>query len=87
MVDQLVTGPSELARTTDKCYLWGEVRNEAGETLEIGYETEEGYQFTVDSAILAVREVLKRNYMSGFQTPSLVLGNDFIDKIPGSIQK
>ncbi|MCP5496771.1 MAG: saccharopine dehydrogenase NADP-binding domain-containing protein [Leptospiraceae bacterium] len=87
LVDQFVTGPSELARQTDKCYLWGEVQNEAGDKLEIRYETEEGYQFTVDSSILAVLEVLKGNYMSGFQTPSLVLGNDFIDKIPGSIQK
>lgn len=86
LVEQLVTGPSELIRETDKCYLWGEVQNDSGKTIELRYQTAESYQFTVDSAIRAVQEVLIGHHISGFQTPSLVLGSDFIDRIPGSIQ-
>lgn len=77
-VKKTVTGPSEQMREDSHCYLWGEVRNQAGETKEAKLTTPEGYKLTAITSLMIVEELSKKPPTSGYQTPAIMFGADFI---------
>jgi short subunit dehydrogenase-like uncharacterized protein len=46
-------------------------------------ETPDGYSLTAETALAAVKRVLSGDYKTGFQTPALAYGADFILEIEG----
>jgi short subunit dehydrogenase-like uncharacterized protein len=70
------TGPGEERRRTGRTYLWGRVANAEREAT-MTMTTPEGYAFTVQSALNAVRRVLE-NPQPGSHTPSRAFGPDFV---------
>ena len=84
LIGRLVDGPNEEARETTKAYIWGEVRNEKGESIQGSLTTVETYKLTRDSAILCLEKVLAGKVKPGFQTPSLAFGKDLVLEIDGS---
>lgn len=82
-IGHLVTGPDEEARSTARAYLWGEVRNAAGDTRSANLETPEGYTLTASAAVESLRRVLEDSLEPGFQTPARAFGMFFVDGLPG----
>ena len=82
-IDARPAGPSLETRRRSKSYVWGEVRDEAGNQAVARLVTPEGYTLTALAALTIVQKVLKGNAPIGFQTPSSAYGADLILEIPG----
>lgn len=72
------SGPSDAARAKGFVDLVGTVSNTQGEQLTATIRTPDGYTLTAMSAVHIASEVLKGNFKPGFQTPSLVYGEELI---------
>jgi short subunit dehydrogenase-like uncharacterized protein len=79
-------GPTTVERGKNRCYLWGEASNEAGQTVVARLQAPDGYDLTVATSLAVVARVLAGNVAAGFQTPSLAFGPDFILGIAGVSQ-
>lgn len=79
-----VHGPDQAARERQRSWLWGEVRNAAGEVRTAHLETANGYQVTVHGTLLAVRHLLGYSGPGGYFTPSQLLGARCVEQLPGS---
>ena len=64
-------------------YAWARARNNHGEVFEVWQEMGEGYNFTAQSAVRAVEEVLSKP-LAGAMTPSQAFGTDFALHIDGT---
>ena len=82
-VMKLPPGPSVEARRLGRSRLWGEVTNQQGEHAVSRMETPDGYSLTAETALAAVRRVMAGDYKTGFQTPALAYGADFILEFDG----
>lgn len=76
-------GPSDEERKRGKSFVWGEVTDDAGQTLVSRQQGPEGYTLTALAALAIVEKVLTGNAPAGFQTPSLAYGADLILEIEG----
>lgn len=76
-------GPTEAARRQNRCYVWGEARDEAGHKVVSRLQTPDGYDLTVQTSLAAVARVLTGSITPGFKTPAMALGPDFILEIAG----
>jgi short subunit dehydrogenase-like uncharacterized protein len=74
------TGPSEEERMRTKTELWGRVTNAKGEVVTMTDVVDEGYTFTMRSAVRAVERVLASS-LSGALTPALAFGAEFVHEI------
>lgn len=83
-VDARVAGPDQDARERLRTWVWGEVRNRAGEVKSARVETGNGYEVTVHGTLLAVRHLLAYSGAGGYFTPSQLLGPRCIERLPGS---
>jgi short subunit dehydrogenase-like uncharacterized protein len=81
----LVKGPDETARRTGRARIEGLGMDGRGHSVCLRLETMEGYAFTVESALAAVRRILdgrlQKRHNIGFQTPSLAFGSNFVFEI------
>lgn len=87
LIDLFVKGPDENLRQRGFSYVVGYGKNAEGKEVEIEIRTKEGYQFTAESAVLAVQKILEQSVQipGGFSTPSLTFGADFVYEIPGTV--
>jgi short subunit dehydrogenase-like uncharacterized protein len=83
-VTRNVTGPSAESRSKTPVYVWGEVRNAAGDTKVGRIKTANGYDLTVTGALAVVEHVLSQKPSGGFYTPAKLCGADLVTKLPGS---
>ena len=74
------TGPSEEERMRTKTELWGRVTNAKGEEVSMTDVVDEGYTFTMKSAVRAVERVLASS-LSGALTPALAFGAEFVHEV------
>ena len=74
------TGPSEEERMRTKTELWGRVTNAKGEEVTMTDVVDEGYTFTMKSAVRAVERVLASS-LSGALTPALAFGAEFVHEV------
>jgi short subunit dehydrogenase-like uncharacterized protein len=84
-VDRTVTGPTPEVRESARVYLWGEVRNAAGQTVTSTLETPEAYRFTAISAVECAHRVAGGRVPPGAWTPSRAFGPDFVTELPGVV--
>ena len=80
-------GPSDEERTRGESRLWGEVADEQGRSAAARLRTPEGYTLTALTAVAAVEKVLEGQAPTGFQTPSLAFGPDFILEVDGVVRE
>ncbi len=71
-------GPDEARRMRGESRLWAEVRDASGATAAARLVTPEGYTLTTRTAVAAARRLLGGGIATGFLTPSLAFGADFI---------
>jgi short subunit dehydrogenase-like uncharacterized protein len=81
-----VTGPSEKKRDESKSYLWGEVRNKKGDVRAAKLTTLEGYKLTSITSLMVIDEMIKNKLGSGFMTPSMAFGADFILNVENTVR-
>lgn len=82
-VARTVSGPDARMRAEGRTYLWGEVKDRAGNSATGTLELGEGYAFTAVSAVSAVERVLAGSVEPGSWTPSRALGVEFAAGLPG----
>lgn len=84
IVDIMIEGPNKQKREEGRSFIWGEIENSNGEVLMLQYETREGYRLTVDASLIIIEEILNGKVRTGFCTPSMLLGSELLDRIPGT---
>jgi len=75
-------GPSAEQRATARSLIWGEAKD-AERTVVSRLDAPESYALTVLTALGAISKVLHGAARSGYQTPSLAFGADFILEMDG----
>lgn len=86
LVAQLVYGPTEEERARHTMQVWGEATNSQGKKVAVRIKTANGYQLTIDSALLVAVWLLSNEHEGGSYTPGMLLGSDILEKLPGSGQ-
>jgi len=86
-VEKSVTGPEVHEREHSQMHLWGEVRTADGRSVSATMTTPNGYDVTVTASLGIVKHLLESDVEGGFYTPSLLMGADYANSLPGvSIQ-
>ena len=84
-IDKKVKGPDEATRAKLTTFVWGEVKNAAGDVKDYRIEVANGYEVTADGAVMVAQALLTDHAnASGYQTPSMLLGDDLVEKLPGT---
>jgi short subunit dehydrogenase-like uncharacterized protein len=77
-------GPTADERTRSFTHVWGEVEDDQGRrAVSRLHGPEAGVVWTTRAALAAVQKVLTSNAPSGFQTPALAYGADFVLECEG----
>ena len=84
-IERTNPGPSDARRENSDTYVWGEVRNAAGQEEKLALITPNGYDLTVTASLGIVEYLLQRlgQLGGGYFTPSLLMGADYVLKLPG----
>lgn len=83
-IDRHTPGPSAQRRGESASYVWGEVRNAAGEHAHIELSAPNGYDLTVSASLGIARHLLSApNPRGGYFTPSQLMGADYVLQLPG----
>jgi short subunit dehydrogenase-like uncharacterized protein len=83
-IERRVKPPDQAQRDNNPSFVWGEVRNAAGQTKSARLRTANGYSLTVTSSLGILASLLSLGRASGFTTPSGLVGPDFVTTLPGS---
>ncbi|HJY39286.1 MAG TPA: hypothetical protein VJ299_17555, partial [Steroidobacteraceae bacterium] len=84
VIDARLRPPDRTQRENNPSFIWGEARNAAGRTKTARLRTANGYSLTVASSLGILGTLLAQPRMSGFATPSELVGPDFVTTLPGS---
>jgi short subunit dehydrogenase-like uncharacterized protein len=76
-------GPNQEERARGKSFVWGEVKDAAGQKAVSRLRGPEGYTLTALAALAITERVLGGKYSAGFQTPAKAYGADLIMEIEG----
>lgn len=82
-IEKSIKGPDKEARRTSKMQLWGEVSSLDGRSVAATMTTPDGYDVTVMASLGIVEYLLTTEVEGGFYTPSLLLGADYAESLPG----
>jgi short subunit dehydrogenase-like uncharacterized protein len=84
-IERATPGPSDARREKSDCYVWGEVRNAAGQEAKLALLTPNGYDLTVTASLGIAEHLLQRlgRLAGGYFTPSMLMGADYVLKLPG----
>ena len=83
-VDGRPAGPTAEERHNGTTLLWGEARNEAGESVRSRLQTPEGYTLTAHTALHLGHQISQGAPEPGFHTPAGVYGPDLILQFSGT---
>lgn len=82
-IEQNVSGPSPEKRASTESQIWGEVVSADGRRATATMTTPNGYDLTATAAVAITRHVLENDVEGGFYTPSLLMGAEFAESLPG----
>jgi short subunit dehydrogenase-like uncharacterized protein len=77
-IDAGAAGPTEAKRNAAVSFIWGEVRNAKGDTIEKRFKCAEGYNLTAAMSLHILKKVLQNNFKTGYQTPAACYGSGLI---------
>ncbi|MBR9922916.1 MAG: hypothetical protein GYB31_18985 [Bacteroidetes bacterium] len=77
-------GPTAEQRASGTSLVWGQVKNEKGETKEARLVCQNGYALTALTSVHIASKLNQRMLGTGFQTPAAAFGADFILEFEGS---
>jgi short subunit dehydrogenase-like uncharacterized protein len=79
-----VAGPSAAQRDASSAYVYGRVTAPGGRSHEIRFKSLNGYTLTMLSALAMAEHLLNPTNQAGAFTPSALMGQDFIYRLPGT---
>jgi short subunit dehydrogenase-like uncharacterized protein len=79
-VRRTVSGPTARQRLEGRSWIWGSVRNAAGETVTRCFSTAEGYALTARTAVESLLRVERGEVAPGAWTPARAFGAHFIEE-------
>ncbi len=82
-IEQNVSGPSAEKRASTQAQLWGEVISADGRRVSATMATPNGYDLTVTASLAIMKYVLENDVEGGYYTPSLLMGAEFAESLPG----
>jgi len=82
-IEHTISGPSAETRASSGCELWGEAVSADGRCVSATMTTPNGYDLTVSAALAITRQVLEQDFEGGYYTPSLLMGPEFAETLPG----
>ncbi len=82
-INSLPAGPTDEQRAKAIGFVWGQATNVDGKAATVRITGPEGYTITLHSSLLIIQKSLAGNVKAGYQTPSLVYGENFVFEIPG----
>jgi short subunit dehydrogenase-like uncharacterized protein len=80
-------GPTDEQRARGKCYLWAEATDNTGKKVVSRLRGPEGYTLSAWTALAVVGRVLAGQAPSGFQTPSMAYGADFVLEVADVVRE
>lgn len=83
-IEKKAKGPNQEQRGKLETYLWGEVKNAAGDRISATFKTANGYQLTYLGAIEVARYLLDNKISGGAFTPSKLISNELVERLPGT---
>jgi short subunit dehydrogenase-like uncharacterized protein len=83
LIDLFLKGPKQERRKKSSAIFVGEVIAQNGERVVSKLITPEGYTCTALTTVNMMRRVLSGDFKTGFQTPSLAYGSNFIMQFEG----
>jgi len=83
-VGKSVRGPGEEQRTRTPTFVWGEISNPKGRVLTGRIKVANGYDVTVQAALGIAERVLSMQWVAGHLTPAQLMGQEFVEQLPGS---
>lgn len=84
LAGRYATGPDEATRDRGATHVWGEVRNAGGEARTARIITANAYALTVTGSLAVVQNLLEAPVAGGSYTPSMLLGPQLVESLPGS---
>jgi short subunit dehydrogenase-like uncharacterized protein len=84
IIEIKIKGPSIQERKTSRVRLWGEVVNSKGDCMRAHLTTANGYDVTMMGALGIVKKLLENKPKPGVYTPSQLMGDCYLLKLPGS---
>ena len=82
-IEQNISGPSAEKRANTGSQLWGEVVSADGRSVSATMSAPNGYDLTATAAVAITRFVLENDVEGGYYTPSLLMGAEFAESLPG----
>ena len=82
-IDMFLKGPKEERRKSASAIFVGEVIGQKGERAVSRLMTPEGYTCTALTTVEIMKRILNKDLKTGFQTPSLAYGSNFILQFEG----
>ncbi|NNJ78172.1 MAG: NAD(P)H-binding protein [Xanthomonadales bacterium] len=82
-VEASVRGPSDDRRAGTDVQLWGRAESADGRSVSATMSTPNGYDLTVSASLALVGHLLQNSVEGGYYTPSLLMGADFAESLPG----
>jgi short subunit dehydrogenase-like uncharacterized protein len=83
-INAAVTGPTAAQRDASPAFVYGRATGPGGSSHEIRCKTPNGYTLTVLSALAMAEHLLAPTNQAGAFTPSALMGQDFIYRLPGT---
>ncbi|PSP83590.1 saccharopine dehydrogenase [Halobacteriales archaeon QS_6_64_34] len=83
LIEQTTDGPDADERASGESYVWGEVRNPAGDRAVSRLRGPHTYALTVETALATARRALDGDAPVGYQTPASAYGPDLILGVDG----
>lgn len=83
-IEKYFQAPEETELKTLKTYVWGEVRNNSGKVIQAWVTTSNGYTVTVYGSLKVLEYVLTHELSGGYYTPSMMMGVNLVQELPGS---
>ena len=83
MINLYPKGPTEEKRMKRFATMIGEVTNDQGGRAISKLRTREGYTFTAQATVGIMKRIMNGEYKTGFQTPSLAYGSEFVMQFEG----
>ena len=77
-------GPSATERNNNPTFIYGEVTNAAGVKKTAHLRTANGYAVTIYAAVAIARALVDNECPPGYYTPAALMGDAFIETLPGS---
>jgi short subunit dehydrogenase-like uncharacterized protein len=79
-----VKGPSIKEINSGSMTIFGEASNAKGDIKRVYIKIAHGYKFTYLAALASVEFCLKQQDKSGYFTPSMLMGVNFVEELEGS---